>query len=367
MRTRRESPLKVLMFHGVVRQMPEYAVYPGTRTCLIRERDFDSCIEWCTRTHKVITLGDLPRYLSGEATEPAVLITFDDGLASVIDLALPVLQKYRARAVMFVTTDWIDRQEAPAMCRLERDLWDAPPSELAVQVGGHNHTVPVRSRSGVRAALSSVWDFCLSRRIAPCRCEASRYVSTIEPGNPSPQGMSNTPGSPPGGKSWPAPLGRARSRLARMAGRTRRGPGCRTRSAEASSQRYGSACSVSRAVRSGRVRIRTACMMSRRGLPRARATSGLLPLRGGRWERTGRTPCRGFMCPESVPSSWTRSCAGRSQAVCCAKPRRWWAASDRADRCRRHQMGGAALLATRSSSHCPVLQAPLHGAGRIRR
>ena len=177
MRTRRESPLKVLMFHGVVRQMPEYAVYPGTRTCLIRERDFDSCIEWCTRTHKVITLGDLPRYLSGEATEPAVLITFDDGLASVIDLALPVLQKYRARAVMFVTTDWIDRQEAPAMCRLERDLWDAPPSELAVQVGGHNHTVPVRSRSGVRAALSSVWDFCLSRRIAPMslRSESVRF------------------------------------------------------------------------------------------------------------------------------------------------------------------------------------------------
>ena len=177
MRIRRESPLKVLMFHGVVRQMPEYAVYPATRSCLIRERDFESCIEWCTRTHKVITLSEVPRYLSGEATEPAVLITFDDGLASVIDLAVPVLQKYRASAVLFVTTDWIDRQETPAIFRLERDLWDAPPTELTLRVGEHHHSVPVRSRSGVRAALSSVWDFCFSRRIAPLslRSECVRF------------------------------------------------------------------------------------------------------------------------------------------------------------------------------------------------
>ena len=122
MRSSSSSGLKVLMFHGLVREMPAYAVYPGTRTCLIRQRDFDACIRWCTRTHKVITLRDLPRYLSGEASDPAVLITFDDGLASVIDLAVPVLQKYGVTAVLFVTTGWIDQQVTPALFRLERDL-----------------------------------------------------------------------------------------------------------------------------------------------------------------------------------------------------------------------------------------------------
>jgi len=166
-KARRESPLTVLMFHGIVEEIPEYAIYPATRTCLIRQRDFETCVAWCTRTQKVITLRDVPRYLSGNATEPAILITFDDGLASVLDLGLPVLTKYGASAVMFVTTDWIDRQETPAIFRLERDLWDAPPTELALHVREHTHRVTVRTREGVPAALASVWNFCFSRRIAP--------------------------------------------------------------------------------------------------------------------------------------------------------------------------------------------------------
>jgi peptidoglycan/xylan/chitin deacetylase (PgdA/CDA1 family) len=167
MTSRHQSALKVLMFHGVVRDMPEYAVYPGTRTCLIRERDFESCIRWCALTHKVITLEELPRHLSGEATDPAVLITFDDGLASLVDLAVPVLQKYGVTAVLFVTTGWIDHQVTPAIFRLERDLWDAPPAHLSVRVGDHEFTARVGTRPAVRAALTGLWACCFSRLIPP--------------------------------------------------------------------------------------------------------------------------------------------------------------------------------------------------------
>lgn len=162
-----KPPLKVLMFHGVVRDMPPYAVYRGTNSCLIRLRDFERCIRWCARTHKIVTLGDVPRYLSGDATDPAVLITFDDGLASVIDLAVPVLQKYQATAVVFVTTGWVDGGETPAIFRLERDLWETPPAELNVRVGEHHFTSRVGTRAAVPAALAALWDFCFSRRIAP--------------------------------------------------------------------------------------------------------------------------------------------------------------------------------------------------------
>lgn len=167
MTKRQESSLTVLMFHGVVKEMPPYAVFRDSRTCLMRERDFDACIRWCTRHRKPVTLKDLPLYVRGQATSPGVLITFDDGLSSVIDLAVPVLRKHGATAVLFVTTGWIDSQETPAVFRLERDLWEAPPKTLTVQMSGYDFIAPVGKRSAVSAALSSLWACCFARRIAP--------------------------------------------------------------------------------------------------------------------------------------------------------------------------------------------------------
>jgi peptidoglycan/xylan/chitin deacetylase (PgdA/CDA1 family) len=164
----REPTLTVLMFHGLVEEMPPYAVFPGSRTCLIRERDFEACIRWCTRNRKLLTLKELPLYLRREATDPGVLITFDDGLSSVIDLAVPLLLKHGATAVLFVTTGLIDSQEAPAVFRLERDLWEAPPKTLTVQMPGYDDfTAPVGARSAVRGALSKLWACCFARRIPP--------------------------------------------------------------------------------------------------------------------------------------------------------------------------------------------------------
>jgi len=163
----RNSSLTVLMFHGVVKEMPPYAVFRDSRTCLMRERDFEACIRWCTSQRKPVTLNDLPLYVRGQATDPGVLITFDDGLSSVIDLAVPILRKHGATAVLFVTTGWIDSQETPAVFRLERDLWEKPPKRLTVRMPGHDFTAPVGNRSGVPGALSSLWAFCFARRIPP--------------------------------------------------------------------------------------------------------------------------------------------------------------------------------------------------------
>jgi peptidoglycan/xylan/chitin deacetylase (PgdA/CDA1 family) len=185
MTPRRKPLLKVLMFHGVVRDLPPYAVYRGTNNCLIRESDFETCIRWCVRTHKVATLRDLPRYLNGAAADPAVLISFDDGLASVIDTAVPVLQKYGATAVVFVTTGWIDAQETPAIFRLERDLWETPPAELRVRVGDHQFTAAVGRRSAVSAALARLWCFCFSRRIAPLSIPSANVLFDGKPWEPT--------------------------------------------------------------------------------------------------------------------------------------------------------------------------------------
>jgi len=64
----------------------------------------------------------LDAYLSaaqGQSRLPAkpVMLTFDDGLASFRDIALPILVRHGYPAVLSVTTGWLDRKEVPAMYR----------------------------------------------------------------------------------------------------------------------------------------------------------------------------------------------------------------------------------------------------------
>src|SRR5438128_5688533 len=99
----------VLMLHGLCERMPPYALSAGGRTCLLPVEDFAEVVAWCCRNFDVVRLSELKECLasSGRRARPLVL-TFDDGLASVIDLALPILRQHRVSAAMFVTTGWTD-------------------------------------------------------------------------------------------------------------------------------------------------------------------------------------------------------------------------------------------------------------------
>lgn len=182
----RAAPLIVLMFHGVVKDLPDSVVFPGSRTCLIRERDFEACVAWCARTHRIVTLADVDRYRRGEATEPGVLITFDDGLASVTDLAVPILARFQATAVLFVTTGWVDGKQTPPVFCLERDLWERPPIQVTLKVGAAELSVPVGSQKGAGAAIAAVWTWCFAQGIAPLRLQPEHVAFDGRPWEPDP-------------------------------------------------------------------------------------------------------------------------------------------------------------------------------------
>ena len=56
-------------------------------------------------------VADLDNLNANHSNEPGMryLITFDDGNTSDIELALPLLKKYRAGAVFFIVVSWIGR------------------------------------------------------------------------------------------------------------------------------------------------------------------------------------------------------------------------------------------------------------------
>lgn len=176
-----ESGLAVLMFHGLVGEMPAYAVYHGQRTCLIRERDFERCLQWCTRQRRVISLAELPAYLAAGGREPAVLITFDDGLASVVDRGVPLLRHYGATAVVFVTTGWLDGGRTPVIFEIERDLWMRGTATLEVEAAGARYTATVTGRTDVARAVSDLWDWCFQHRVAPVALAAEAVAMNGAP------------------------------------------------------------------------------------------------------------------------------------------------------------------------------------------
>ena len=172
----------VLMFHGLCEQIPKYALWSGGRTCLLRLEDFSKLIEWCSKNYHILRLQDLEEYLtSGNRKRPAMILTFDDGLASVIDLAVPVLQEYRASAVVFVTTGWTDLARSPDIFALERIVWEHIPTNLVISVNGKRLELQVTSRAQIPEAFTKLWGFLFEVRFPPLKLVAEDVLVNSKP------------------------------------------------------------------------------------------------------------------------------------------------------------------------------------------
>jgi len=156
-----------LMFHGVVKDIPEYVTYSGGRTCLLRQDDFESIIRWCVGRHRILHLSELDDFLTSQSTETAVLLTFDDGLASIVDFAAPVLKAYGVSATVFVATQWLKAGRTPAIFLLERDLWTSVPGSVQIQCGEEVFYRTFGSRQELGEVLEAIWSFLLSSDTAP--------------------------------------------------------------------------------------------------------------------------------------------------------------------------------------------------------
>lgn len=96
---------------------------------------------------EALTVGEYAAALRRRAPpEHAVVITFDDGFRDFLTAALPLLQRYRLRATLFVptayvgtTSGWLSREAEASRPLLDwtelREVRDA-----GVEIGSHSHT-----------------------------------------------------------------------------------------------------------------------------------------------------------------------------------------------------------------------------------
>ena len=96
---------------------------------------FQRQMEIVARSYDVVTMDDIPMFLSGEKRMPRrpVAVTFDDGYANNFEVATPVLNRYGIPATFYVTTDCIDGNQLPWIARIrrafrttERLSWESP-------------------------------------------------------------------------------------------------------------------------------------------------------------------------------------------------------------------------------------------------
>lgn len=160
--------LRILMYHRVAR----LAVYDQLT---VSPERFDQQMQQLA-AHKVVSLdAGLQALRTGPLREPLFAVTFDDGYLDNLTEALPILERHRIPATIFVTTQFCDqalshpRYGDPGAQRLHLD-WDEV-RRLArtpgITIGSHTRTHPY---------LPTIGDAMAQQEIALSRTEIAEHL-----------------------------------------------------------------------------------------------------------------------------------------------------------------------------------------------
>lgn len=153
--------VRVLTYHGVVPD--EYADRPWVPSHYVSASQFEHQMAMLAEVGPSPVLSEaLTRTQVEEDTPPAVCITFDDGMADNVSLALPILRKYGHKATFFLTTGYVGEgrilvNDTLRLLRLNGSAYAGPMSEACRRVlvePGHAKTISVCKYA---AELSAIW------------------------------------------------------------------------------------------------------------------------------------------------------------------------------------------------------------------
>ena len=104
--------LTVVMFHSVLTgRDPRWETAEDDYT--MRDTDFEHCLRFFNRHYSPVSLSQLRAAWNGETGLPPcpLLVTFDDGWLDNLTVALPILEKHRMPATIFVASSVLDSDD----------------------------------------------------------------------------------------------------------------------------------------------------------------------------------------------------------------------------------------------------------------
>ncbi|WP_031494842.1 polysaccharide deacetylase family protein [Bryobacter aggregatus] len=144
-----EPRLLIPCYHGVVSEARPTARegYEITVSC----DEFAQHLEWLGRHYRFVDLAGALYWIENPSGgKPPVLISFDDGYRNNLTLAAPILRRYGAPAIFFLSTHYIGGNRL--LWPLEMDVRLEQSPGLAIPVGEQQRRIPAEPRS--RAALA---------------------------------------------------------------------------------------------------------------------------------------------------------------------------------------------------------------------
>jgi len=105
---------------------------PVGEDCFLPLRQFERQMEYLARHFEVLHLEDAFENDRSRYSKPVACVTFDDGFASNHDLALPVLERLKIPATVYVVTDYVDTLESMWFTRVHQAICQTTASTVRV-------------------------------------------------------------------------------------------------------------------------------------------------------------------------------------------------------------------------------------------
>ncbi|MCA9048711.1 MAG: polysaccharide deacetylase family protein [Planctomycetaceae bacterium] len=142
------------MFHRI--GTPDPCLSPLQPKDYVTTETFRSVIADIAEHRRPISIPELVRCLqSGRVPDRAVAVTFDDGFADNLTIALPILEQYQVPATVYVTTGFIDRSVRPFQYDLAALICRS--DYLALQQGQQKMSWKIHSDSDRRSCFASLY------------------------------------------------------------------------------------------------------------------------------------------------------------------------------------------------------------------
>ena len=119
--------VSILMYHGLTR-VPLTVPDP----CFVSRELFERQIAYIARNFEVLHVEEALSFQHRASTRPVACITFDDGFASLHDLALPILEAYRTPATVYLVTDLIDTDQTVWFAALHQAIMETTTAKIEV-------------------------------------------------------------------------------------------------------------------------------------------------------------------------------------------------------------------------------------------
>jgi peptidoglycan/xylan/chitin deacetylase (PgdA/CDA1 family) len=171
-----QLPLSILIYHRVVAK-PD-PLFPEE----VDARRFEQHLRLLTRWFRVLPLAEAVRRLQERSLPSrAACITFDDGYADNAEVALPILQRYRAHATFFIASGFLDGgcMWNDAVIEVVRD---APGERLNLARSGfgtYDIGCPQRRRAVIDMLLAALKYLPPDERLARVKLMARRFTPTM--------------------------------------------------------------------------------------------------------------------------------------------------------------------------------------------